>query len=217
MGRQMDQQEIKQGLLERTIPVQEAFTLLTQQKSKPWKTKAWEEERKKRIGTACVVCGSTERLVLQHLWHPSTIKQLVVSFHVVFEKRYEENHPKEKREEPEPVERNGCPCCGKTTIRFLKSFEKWNCQSCGRYFEMPKKVFALTPEQKRTLSAERKARATKWYEAYHAAMDEEVIRQALLKSIEQHERYMSCIDTQTFCQRCAYLWDLKKIREKERT
>jgi uncharacterized paraquat-inducible protein A len=39
---------------------------------------------------------------------------------------------------------------------------------------------------------------------------DEIRKGAILKGIQEHKRYMSLENTQTFCKRCTFLWDQKR-------
>jgi len=41
---------------------------------------------------------------------------------------------------------------------------------------------------------------------------EEMRTIAVLKGIEVHKRYISMEDTKTYCKRCAFLWDRKRLK-----
>lgn len=157
-------------------------------------------------------------MVLQHLRQPRPFRLLCAEVREPLLERYRADHPF-IRTAHQPVDRPACPRCSSTAIRRLKrAAHPWKCASkvrgrtCGFEFDTPATVKALTPEQKHARSAE--------YEAFYAAAREEfdklyrdeIGKQAVLLSIEEHLRYLSLEDTSTFCKRCAFLWDRKSMR-----
>ena len=157
-------------------------------------------------------------MVLQHLRQPRPFRLLCAEVSEPLLERYKADHPFIPTEH-QPVDRPACPRCSSTAIRRLKrAAHPWKCASkvrgrtCGFEFDTPATVRALTPEQKHARSSEGEA-------FYAAARDEfdklnrdEIGKQAVLLSIEEHLRYMSLEDTTTFCKRCAFLWDRKGMR-----
>ena len=115
---------------------------------------------------------------------------------------------------PEGDLRQGCPKCQRISIIWRKTLQDWRCggKGCGITFSKPANIRMLSDEQVTTWRNARRAAKQKWFEDYRSFTDEVVLTQAVLISIEEHERYISCKDTTTFCKKCAYLWDMKKRR-----
>ena len=49
-----------------------------------------------------------------------------------------------------------------------------------------------------------------------AKYEDAILSEALAIGYEQHKRYISCIDTVTFCKKCAYMWDTNKKKMCEK-
>lgn len=144
----MNQLEIKEELLSGKLSGEKAIELLSKN-GKAWQTKEWKQRRAEKIGHACENCGSTNPpLVLQHKWHPPSIKQIFDE--IQQENGYEEWIKKNTRIgniEKEDV----CPKCGSDAIRYKEDKGKYICVSnkldistgeripCKNIFETPAK------------------------------------------------------------------------------
>jgi len=211
--------DIKSAFNNQKLSPQEAINLLTDTKTKPWHTKEWRKLRESLIATACTQCGSDKPpLVLQHTWHPRKMGNLIAELRGPYFSNYESKHPREYLTMSVPVPegdlRQGCPKCQRISIIWRKTLQDWRCggKGCGITFSKPANIRMLSDEQVTTWRNARRAAKQKWFEDYRSFTDEVVLTQAVLISIEEHERYISCKDTTTFCKKCAYLWDMKKRR-----
>ena len=178
---------------------------------KPWATKEWKAWRAENVGTACVQCGSAEGpMVLQHLRHPMSFNEIRKAVrHHLWEIAQENGHVSEP---PCPTEeRQVCPLCNSTAIRYYKTFGHWRClgkkhgKQCGHEFSEP--VVAQVPDKKAWWPLKQ--------EAWREFMDwnEDLIgEQTLAISFEQQAEYLSMEHTTTFCKKCAFLWDQKGLR-----
>ena len=196
------------------ITARETMAFLKGKKLKnQWQTKEWIELRNKLIGTKCKQCGSEKPpMVLQHLWHPESLK-IIISYsgHAYFEAYREKNS---KPEPPAPTPEatwDGCPNCGAfgKSMYFRKGTRDWKCARCKSVSEHQVPIPVLSEAQWKVYDTKRKAMKKTWLETFHEEYDEEIFRKALNKSIKQHERYISCKDAVTFCKRCAFMWDMK--------
>lgn len=211
------QDQIERDLRKKVITAQEAFALVTAKKRKPWRTKEWHDERNRLIGTQCVQCGSmAPPMVLQHLWQPRDLKTLVINTRAKYRQQYEATNPRPVIPEPDPVERPACPNprCGSINVRQNKSDGTWACNNkkCGRRFTTPITVLALTPEQKVAWGIQKEDAFDAWNKVFRETFDEEIVTEAILESIADHRRYISLVDTTTFCKRCSDRWDQRKRR-----
>lgn len=212
------QQQIKEALLRGDINWQQALEAVTADKRKPWQTKEWHQKRDELLKANCEQCGSPEPpLVLHHLVQPRKFEQIKSILYIFMYDEYRQQHPI-SYSEPEPVNRPACPKCLSTAIYPRKNGEyKWKCNGksgiriCGHQFNEPAIVQALTPEQKRVRSQETRL----LYEQLRAEFREKyfdvIATEAVLISIDEHSRYMSCVDTRTFCKKCAFLWDKQNL------
>ena len=60
--------------------------------------------------------------------------------------------------------------------------------------------------------SERKKNGLEIYRKFQDLFGEIYGKMAVLQWIGQNERYLSMIDTATFCKKCAFMWDVKKRR-----
>ncbi|HXH27152.1 MAG TPA: hypothetical protein VNG90_04605 [Candidatus Acidoferrum sp.] len=211
----VDQDQVERDLLAGVITTQEAFQLITSKQPKPWETKEWKEARERLLSAQCVQCGSTQPpLVLQHLWQPTALRTLISITREGYMEAYAVGHPRPVVPEPALTDRPGCPRCKSTNIRQAKGDGRWTCckRGCGRIFQAPVTVQALTPEQKRQLSEQNATLGKIWFQEFWSIYSDTVVKEAVLQSIAHHRRYMSLEDTTTFCKTCMYWWDMRKRR-----
>jgi hypothetical protein len=189
----------------------EALGLLQSPSAKPWKTAQWKRERDLRIGNQCAQCGTEEGpFVLQHTWHPTKLVDLFKSARAaraIEWLQWRQLNPMPRTDASLPPDTNACPKCGSTNILFRKKVANWICRSsaggakCGEVFATPQQIIS------RAAAAEAQKAC---YLAYRDRFDDEsgVGKTAVLRSIEEHLRYVSLEDTQTYCKRCAYKADM---------
>ena len=157
--------------------------------TKPWNTKEWKELRKKLIKDKCEQCGSTEDLVLQHLWQPPTLGSL----------KY-----KMIREMFNDLIDN-------LTDSARESYTKKAQDTVNGLLDGD----ILNKREKASLKKKWELHQDKYirdfiYEGFIKEKNEEIYAKAIEQSKENHKRYMSCKDTVTFCKKCAFLWDEKE-------
>ena len=178
---------------------------------KPWATREWKAWRAEHLADACVQCGSGEGpMVLQHLRHPMSFADIRRAVqHQLWELASEHG---DTGVPPCPTEeRQVCPVCASTSIRYYKTFGYWRCHGqaagikCGHEFAEP--TVADVPDK------------GAWWEmkqaAWRAFMDTNadlVGSQALAVSFEQQAEYLSMAHATAFCKKCAFLWDRKGLR-----
>ncbi|MFF0828845.1 hypothetical protein ACFYU8_18530 [Brevibacillus sp. NPDC003359] len=213
---------IKNALLTGQMTYEVAAELVYKGKNKPWNTKEWQEIRQERIKDHCEQCKTKqEPFVLQHTRGSKPYQFFV-------KEKYQEiyNREIEKGMEYEVIKnevelylyenmekRNVCPNCQSINIRERKTkAPKFACYKCYQEFDEPlsKEDYlrgGSTVEDIINKIGQQKIREMVWDQ--HG---EEIRTYAILKSIEEFERYMSCIDTVTFCKKCAFLWDKKGLK-----
>lgn len=211
--------DIKQALIEGKLSPQDAMKMLTSNSRRPWHTKEWRQQRDKLIDKQCFQCSSNDGImVLQHLWHPKKISIIIRAVRWQHKEDYEKLHPKPPVQlppEPEPVERPACPSCNTTNVYQRRKMADWRCNStkCGHIFITPATKQALTLQQRleygQLLRNAYRQAYSKWEEEFSKAEGDKILTDALLISIKEHERYVSCQDTVTFCKKCAFMWDKK--------
>lgn len=233
--------EVRRLLLDDEISWRDALEILKDaaKNKKPWQYEEWKQERSILIKDSCVQCGITADsapMVLQHLWQPRKLNVIFdqlslakVAANDDLRSQYIDSLTKNSKKLNNVVigDRQCCPDCQSTSIRFLKGAQVWKCTgtksvplitgysrkvTCGNLFNDPMLRKELTPEQKRDIS---KIKHDIWIKA-STKFDVKIIRdsygkQAILESILDSERYYSLKDTTTFCKKCAYLMDMKKL------
>lgn len=227
--------EIRDQLLSDQISWCDALKSLQEgtAKKKPWHYKEWKQERNELIKDSCVQCGHGDgQMVLQHLWHPrkfDVIIEQLAKTKLEANAVLKEQYIKELLESSDELnnfpigERECCPKCESTNVRFRKASDEWDCISnksrggrviwrCGHSFKAPLMKQEPTPDQKREIS---RIKGELRHKAF-VKFDETPIResygkQAVLESIKDTERYLSLKDTTTFCKKCAYLMDIKQL------
>jgi hypothetical protein len=68
-----------------------------------------------------------------------------------------------------------------------------------------------SPKAKKKLSEIKGAFYAKWKGKFDKSIEVKYGKKAVLISISESERYYSCVDTVTFCKKCAYLMDEKNL------
>lgn len=208
---------------------------------KPWRSKEWKAERDKIIKDSCEACGTEANeaiMVLQHLWKPRTAQNILYDLkdYIVFNSKDQRAQwVAERKENSEEIknivmgDRECCPKCNSVSIKKLKTKQVWKCygtktkKASGRYsrkvtceheFDEPATTKDFTPDQKNEIT---RIHREIWDEAQakfnvdFARIDELYGKKAVLESFKDSERYYSLKDTATFCKKCAYLMDVKKL------
>lgn len=189
------------------------------QTQKPWHTKEWRTIREQRIKDTCKQCGTAEPpMVLQHLWHPDKLSRTIQDITRTREYEYSKILPYPTLEPPTPEDvRDGCPGCGKFSgFNWRKTHENWRCVHCHAVFDELVKIPVLSNAQYDTYTNELNELKQHWYDVFWAENEDTVLSKALAIGYEQHKRYISCVDTVTFCKKCAYMWDTNKKKMCEK-
>lgn len=184
---------------------------------KSWQSSYWKENRKELIGDHCVQCGTKEGvLVLQHFYHPVRFMNYFNSIRSAAYHKWEQS----KHFESIPnidvfVERDGCPKCHSVAIRYRKSTSEWVChgkkkqRECGNVFSSPMRVTVIDQHATSDLKKEKRKER---YDQFLTEWDQEKDkRTAILMWFDGNIRYLSFVDTTTFCKKCAFLWDMKDM------
>tara|TARA_R110001606_G_C15249850_1_gene637238 strand:+ start:52 stop:1002 length:951 start_codon:yes stop_codon:yes gene_type:complete len=83
-------------------------------------SKEWKENRAKKLKDCCETCGSKDGLHISHTWHPPHTAKMQSHVVKVHGKKCNEPIPYE-------VEKHSCPVCDSTSVKFLKTQQKWKC------------------------------------------------------------------------------------------
>lgn len=210
-------------------------------KKKPWHNKEWKLERAKLINDSCAQCGQSDvdsPMVLQHLWQPKKVKNVLSDIKGAFiaanadaKKNYITERQKKSIKLNSIVigDRACCPKCESVNIKLLKGTQEWKCYgtksrktksgynrkiTCGHSFKDPATTKELTPEQKNEIyEVKRKiwSDACTKFNVDFEDIGERYGKQVVLESFDDSERYYSLKDTTTFCKKCAYMMDVKKL------
>jgi len=214
--------QIEHDLIEGIISYKEAAPLVFDSRKKPYHTKEWKEQRDKIIKDSCEQCGSNEVLTLQHLWRPQKYADFV-------RKQMDElisiEHKKGKlnvsdQEVEEYIEKYGemkesCPKCENVTLTRRKTNPElpFKCNRCRKEFKEP--VIKKHVKGVRTkLQLKDKLRSKKLSEINNKIWEQkqdEIRKNALIKTIQEHIKYMSLEGTATFCKKCAFLMDKRGL------
>jgi len=102
-------------------------------KYEPWHTKEWQDNRAKKLKDKCECCGSTDRLTIQHTWHPRGFKKLKES--IMSRPNYHEGLEKhmstfdEPKVTPTYETRECCPHCDGISISHRKTTNDYRCNT----------------------------------------------------------------------------------------
>lgn len=184
-----------------------------------------EKKRKLLIKDCCEQCGNNQGpMVLQHLWHPPAYKEHVRSIYERFfiEAQNNSSLPEATEQEVESFiaefteQAEACPSCDMRSITKRKTMTPiYRCRKCNHEFDSPKLV-PYHSKLKTTAPSIEKIKKDITYAKQKEFMwntfGEEIRTLAVLKGIEDHKRYISMEDTKTYCKRCAFLWDKKRLK-----
>ena len=184
-----------------------------------WHTTAWKKKRKEVLKDKCVKCGSTERLTLQHSWHPSDHARRVSSeyrtkvIQPAIDKDMRENNevfdPKKVKIVRTTKDRNVCPHCEKGGVWYRKAADNWKCGKCRAEFIEPKKITDWThgsPEYQIQMAENNFKRSihTKICAKYEPLVQNEWAKAHAYASII-YENLEEGVET--YCRRCAFVED----------
>ena len=190
-----------------------------------WQTKEWKQRRAELIKDHCEQCGSTDGpFTLQHFNQPPSIYDLVGG--IVNRDRWEDwqAHYEANPEDPTPITRRraACPRCGGISILERKTkTPRYRCNTqvkgtCHFEFDDPVEVDWI--DTRATASRVQTGYKSR-REAFNAQWDHEHVNEiarlytaGMIQLLDAHTKYMRMEETATFCKRCAYLWDVKRVR-----
>jgi len=214
-------QLIRDAYLKGLLSAAEAVDELSKkQTQKAWHSASWRELRNDLIKDSCEQCATKDPpMVLQHMWHPRPLGSLIREVSRVNRLEYAKRHPVPAVMMPDPEGlQDGCPHCGRFSgMNWRKTFQNWRCQHCRNIFDEKAQIPVLSENQSVVYAARVADINEKWYQKYHVLMEDSILSEALRIGFEEHDRYISCIDTKTFCKKCAFMWDInkKKLCEKK--
>lgn len=179
-----------------------------------WFTSYWRDRRAEIIKESCAQCGTTTPpMVLQHFSHSPSFDtarlQAWEKYRIDhFDGLYKLTH--------RDVDRPSCPVCGSRVVRHRIRIGNYVCLAqhdkvrCGNVFSDPVMVSVSEPveyneERKIVTLYERELK--KQFNA-DSALQREIIERVIRGSI----KYLSFDDTATFCRKCAFMWDKKRIK-----
>jgi len=205
--------DIKNELIEDLITWQDALSFLTS-REKPWATKEWKKKRDVLIKDYCESCGSQEGpFVLQHLKQPPKFSIIFSCIRSEYFEEYSKKYTFEYKKKIKYIDRESCPNCGSSSVRFLKTESIWKCYGkCNRRFENPAMIQDIDPVQKKDIVERKKIFRESKYIAFEQKYRDIIGKEAVLQSIIHHEEYISLTNTCTFCKKCAFLWDIKGLK-----
>jgi len=97
----------------------------------PWKTDVWHSNRESKLRDKCSCCGSSEKLIIQHIWHPRGFSQVLKS--IEDEKCQELETYMNLFDETvytDTVENlECCPFCNGKNIRYRKTMGTYRCDT----------------------------------------------------------------------------------------
>jgi ribosomal protein L37AE/L43A len=220
-----EMENIEEALRKREITYTEASERIYSSTTKPWQTAAWKKKREELIKDECEQCGSTKApMVLQHSWHPPSYRERIREIYEEYfnEKKITSLLPEATDDEVQSFLdeftelKDSCPSCGMRSINKRKTLTPtYRCLKCNYKFDEPKMV-PYNTKLRVVAPAFEKIKRTLTYKKQQEFMwntfGEEIRTLAVLKGIEDHKRYISMNDTKTFCKRCAFLWDKKRLK-----
>jgi len=206
-----------------------------------WHTKGWKERRNEIIKDRCEICGSREKLTLQHLSHPKKYNE----FQREVTKKYAEDfiffEPTVGRYEfseyilnnydyiPVPL----CPNCnGRFPNKRMRKKPQYLCTECRLEFDEPvyKEIEELIGQfylDENIASIRNKCFISKdrWKNKHNLSQikywlqrekaktksSNEIEKEAFLLYLEANIKYLSFEDTITACRRCAFNFDLNNM------
>jgi hypothetical protein len=212
-----------------------------QEGKRAWHTKDWKERRKEVIKDQCEICGSKEKLTLQHLSHP---KKYYAYQREVSNKYAKDfiipNIPIEKYEFCEHIFKNYnyvpvplCPNCnGRFPNKRKRKKPQYLCTECRLEFDEPKyktveeliEIFCLDEEaaevrdkcfiSKNEWKNKHNLSQVKYWlqrEKVKTEFTDEIEKEAFLLYLDDNIKYLSFEDTITACRKCAFNFDLNNM------
>lgn len=225
-------EEIKEKIINNEIDIEVAKEEIFKYKNKNlWHTKEWKELRCKLLKDKCEQCGESENLVMQHKSHPRTYGIIKRDISSEYAKKLKEKYKVDELVKQSEVltyitlnyeyrEKYGCPICESVNIKEYKTkYPKYMCNRCKNRFESPKKLSILVEKSNtRTMKStedevfkkvKNKIYKEKIKEKKELIYKNQIEKETLIQLIDEKIKYLSMVDTVTYCKKCAYLEDLK--------
>lgn len=204
-------------------------------KKRSWTSKEWKEKREIVLKSACEQCGKTSKtLVAQHTFHPRKRRLVFLEVCNKYGAELQKNYPMESMvadEEVYEIAKKGqtlkdlCPRCFSFNLSKRKTKTPiYSCNHCKNEFDdVVTDLFPVFIDN-RTNEVPNNARVNTYtdilYYIYKNKMKnllfekhrEDINRDTLLILIDEYIRYLSFTDIVTFCNKCAFLWDVKKLK-----
>jgi hypothetical protein len=195
-----------------------------------WHTAEWKQLRARLLKSHCEQCGTTEGpYTLQHLWHPRTVSERAQALYAAhkdqawqhFAAEHAEDPAYHDRYSPDGDPRPGCPQCGGGVLQERKSakalavMRRFRCGTqrnnryCHHEFDETVVVQPIKLHDRTSLLWQAFRAA---YVPVDQATTDAIYIEATMRAVEEFATYMAGEGTLTFCQPCAYKWDVKGLR-----
>lgn len=217
-------EKIEEALQKREITASEAYEKI-KSTTKPWQTAAWKKNRETIIKDSCEQCGGSKGpMVIQHLWHPPEYKDNIREIFAEYYLKEQKNNTLPEATDDDVLavmsgyteQKEVCPSCEMRSISKRKTMTPlYRCSKCKHEFDEPKMALfnpelnAVAPPME---NIKKSITRNKQEEFVWNTYGGEMRTLAVLKGIQDHKRYISMVDTKTFCKRCAFLWDKKRLK-----
>lgn len=211
----MDQSSIKQHLENDLIFWEDALSLVTSKKSKPWQTKEWKKKRDELIKDYCEQCGTKQGpFVLNHLSKRIPFRSIRYR---IYRKYWEIFSSKYKNEIKFPktikkIERPCCPYCSSLRIYYFKTKLFYTCRQCNSNFQNPDYVSEYSSEDKKKIAGIKAKFYKSKYDLFLSKYKDIIYKEAVLESIDEHLDYITFNNTATYCKKCAFLYDIRDLK-----
>ena len=213
---------VRAAVLAGELPWEEAQARLIAaiQGGRVWHSPEWHALRLRLIKDRCAQCSTAEGpFTLQHFWHPLSIPEASRFLRLEHRRRAHEEYLVQYPLVDATEERQACPRCSSVNIYHREHVTPhWKCNYrsgrrwCGHEFDEPVRLMA--PAYKAN-AAQKQAHWTAFYAEYNSQYGELADSfnvQATVEVLELFERYLSGEGTDTFCRKCAFMWDQKGLR-----
>lgn len=177
-----------------------------------WRSAAWRSRRVQLLGNTCQCCSSTDGpFLLQHVVQPPRPYELLESYIQPAWREFYSALPYPGQIHTEV--RNTCPKCGSRALQERTTLlPRYICrgqsdrQYCLHVFDEPNTA-EFTKRIFDEAQAKRNREAFEGTSAYRR-----LAAAAVVEYIEHVREYLTLKHVQTFCKKCAFLWDMKNLR-----
>lgn len=236
--------ELRKKLANGEITLEQAEELFWKdykEDKRSWHTKDWKERRKKVIKDKCEICGSRDKLTLQHLSHPKKYYEYKRDVTTEYAKSFIVSNPRiDKNEFSEHIIKNydyiPVPLCPNCESRYpnkrLRKTPRYLCTECRHEFDEPiyksvDELIATFLENEKAAEVRDKCFVSKdkwknqhnlsnakyWFLRKKAKTKniEKIGEEAFLLYLDDNIKYLSFEDTITACKKCAFYFDMKNL------